>query len=470
MNFENDFESCRSILDGLSKKKFSSLEVTNYFLGKIGLSTKINAVATLNVDQVRAAAIDADRKRSLGDESKLLGLPLSIKDSISVKDLPWQSGSYAREHVVAQRDATTVARLRMAGAIFLCKSTTPEYTWSVETTSALHGTTLNPYDHSKTCGGSSGGEAALQALGASPAGLGSDGLNSIRVPSHYCGTAGLRPTSGVVPETGVWPTTRESGLLDISTIGPMAKHVNDLDLLLDVIQGQDAKDPFTHNLGDISRKIELNGLRVGYFESHPAAPASEDVKRAVTTAVTALAHLGSNIESIEPWPIQNSIEIAFSLMAPDGGERVRNDVAAAQGRHDPIFKALLEQLKSQTLSISQYLAAVANFKEMRAMIRASLNIYDVIILPVSSSTAPSHSASLANDKVGLDISGYSYCFALAIAGVPSVSVPIFMNNTGLPVGVQVVAQAHKDRQAIEIAYQIQNSLKSFFTPKSIERE
>ncbi len=465
MGNEIDFKSCRSILKGLSEGKFSSLEVTSYFLEKINANKNVNAIAYIDEEFVRESARIADRKRMSGSKAPLLGLPLTVKDSISVKDWPWRSGSFAREHIVGREDATSVRRLRDSGAIFLCKSTTPEYTWSVETDSALHGTTLNPYNYAKTCGGSSGGEAVLHALGASPAGLGSDGLNSIRVPAHFCGTAGIRPTAGVVPETGVWPTTRDSGLLDISTIGPMSKYVDDLDLLLDVIEGQDYKDPFTHNLGNVSRNVEVKGLRIGFFDSHPFAPASEEVRRAVRMAVSTINELGANVEEIEPWPIENSIDLAFSLMAPDGGEIVRRDVAVASGRHAPSFRALLEQLKSQTLTISQYLVAVSEFRILRARIRATMDEFDAVILPVASSTAPDHQSSLAEGEIGLDISGYSYCFAIAIAGVPSVSVPVLLSRDDLPVGVQVVVRPHGDRKAIEIAHQIQKSLNSYFTPK-----
>ena len=465
MNPQDQFGSCRSILKGLKDRKFSSLEVTDYFLSKINDSSEVNAVAFIDGDQVRNSAKVADERRLAGSTEPLLGLPLSIKDSIAVKDLPWRSGSFAREHVIANEDATSVRRLREAGALFLCKTTTPEYTWSVETESALHGTTLNPYDYGKTCGGSSGGEAVLHALGASPGGLGSDGLNSIRVPAHFCGTAGIRPTAGVVPETGAWPSTRNSGLLDISTLGPMSKYADDLDLLLDVIQGQDFGDPFAHNLGDISRAIEVKNLKIGFFDSHPSVPVSEDVRRAVQIAATTLNHLGAKIEEIDPWPIQNSIDLAFSLMAPDGGELARRDVASANGRHAPSFSALLEQLKSQSLTVSQYLLAVDELRVMRAAVRETLDHYDAVILPVAASTAPAHQSSLAKENIGLDISAYSYCFVIAIAGVPSVSVPIFITSVGLPVGVQVVVRPHSDRKAIEIAHQIQDSIHSYFQPQ-----
>lgn len=463
---DEKFLSCKDLISHLSKKKISSREIVEISLGRIESNKALNAVAYIDEELVLRQADQADQRRMQGEELPLLGVPLSIKDSISVKDMPWRSGSFARADVVGKEDASAVGRLRDAGAIFLCKSTTPEYTWSVETDSALHGPTLNPYDVGRTSGGSSGGEAVLQAIGATPAGVGSDGLNSIRVPAHFCGTAGFRPTTGVIPETGVWPTTRNSGLLDISTIGPMAKSADDLDLLFSIMQGPDNKDPFTHPMGIAPRGVDVKSLTIGFFKSHPYAPASSEIQGAVSTAVQTLASAGARIEEITPWPLANTIEIAFGLMAPDGGERVRNDVSAAGGKHAPSFAALLSQLKSQTLTVTQYLKVVEEFSFFRSLIRTTLNNYDAVIMPVASGTAPLHQSSVSGDGEGLSIEGYSYSFAIALAGAPSASVPIALSLENLPIGVQVVGSPHDDYKVLSIATYIQKSLNSYLTIKN----
>jgi amidase len=457
--------SSRRILQGLRSKEFSSFEITQEYLGIIKRNSILNAVAFIDEESALREARRSDQALADGVNLPLLGLPLSIKDSIAVKGMPWRSGSFARENVVAEKDATTVARLRDAGAFFLCKTTTPEYTWSVETDSALHGRTSNPYDMGRTCGGSSGGEAVLHAIGGSPAGLGSDGLNSIRVPAHFCGTAGLRPTAGVVPETGVWPSTRGSGLMDISTVGPMAWAAEDLNLLLPIIQGYDGLDPFTHCLCAHRDDNSLSGMRIGYFTSHPFAPADPSVQQAVVTAAEAARDGGAEIQEISPWKLENVIDIAFSLMAPDGGERVRADVSAAEGRHAPSFAALMQQLKSQKLTISQYLSKVEEFIATRAAIRTAVSSFDAIICPVASSFAPEHLSSVEAGGEGLSIEGYTYSFAIALAGLPSASVPILKTPEGLPVGVQVICPQHQDFKAGEIARILQKTLGSFFSPQ-----
>ena len=460
------FFSCKNLAFELAQKKVSSREVVEMSLARIESNKALNAVAYIDEELVLRQADQADQRRMKGEDLPLLGIPLSIKDSISVKDMPWRSGSYARADVVGKEDASAVARLREAGAILLCKSTTPEYTWSVETDSALHGPTLNPYDVGRTSGGSSGGEAVLHAIGASPAGVGSDGLNSIRVPAHFCGTAGFRPTTGVIPETGVWPTTRASGLLDISTIGPMAKSADDLDLLFSIMQGPDNKDPFTHPMGAMPAGVDVKSLKIGFFASHPYAPASSEIQGAVNKAVQTLASAGAHVEEITPWPLASTIEIAFGLMAPDGGERVRNDVSAAGGKHAPSFAALMIQLKSQTLTVMEYLKVVEEFTLFRSLIRTTLNDYDAVIMPVASGTAPSHLSSVSGDGEGLSIEGYSYSFAIALAGAPSASVPVALSAENLPIGVQVVGSPHDDYKVMSIATYIQKSLNSYLTPKS----
>lgn len=460
---DNQFFTCKNLIAELSRKKISSREIVEMSLKRIEENKALNAVAYIDEDLVLRQADNADQLRMEGVDLPLLGIPISVKDSISVKDMPWRSGSFARADVVGKQDASVVKKLRNAGAIFICKSTIPEYTWSVETDSALHGPTLNPYDVDRTCGGSSGGEAVLHAIQASPAGIGSDGLNSIRVPAHFCGTAGLRPTSGVIPETGVWPTTRASGLLDISTIGPMSRSAEDLDLLFNIMQGPDDKDPFTHPMSRQPKNFEIKDLKIGFFKSHPYAPATSDIQGAIVKAVQTLSSAGASIEEINPWPLASTIEISFGLMAPDGGERVRKDVSAAGGKHAPSFAALLNQLKSQTLSVTQYLKIVEEFISLRSLIRTTLNKYDAVIMPVASDTAPLHLSSLSSDGGGLSIEGYSYSFAIALAGAPSVSVPIQLSKENLPIGVQIVGSPHDDYKIMAIATYIQKSLNSYLS-------
>ena len=253
----------------LRRRELSARELAEDRLARVeAADAALNAVAHLDAEATLAEADAADRALAVGEPGALLGLTVSVKDSIAAAGWPCRSGSWARAGNVPEADATVVARVRAAGGVVLCKTTLPEYTWSTETESALHGRTRNPYDPERTSGGSSGGEAVLHAVDASPLGLGSDGFCSIRVPCHFCGTVGIRPTAGIVPETGVWPTTKDTGMLDMSTVGPMGRAVEDVALLLRVIAGPDDVDPFVSAapVGD-PLSVDVASLRVGLYTS-----------------------------------------------------------------------------------------------------------------------------------------------------------------------------------------------------------
>ncbi len=245
--------SARTWLRRLDARELSSRELVAQVLSRLdAVAQQLNAVVARDNEAALAAADRADDARASGRAAPLLGLPVSIKDSLETAGLRTASGSLARVDHVPASDATVVRRLRASGAVVVCKSAVPEYTWSYETESALHGRTCNPFDAGRTCGGSSGGEAALLGADASLVGVGTDGGGSIRVPSHYCGIVGHRPTAGLVPETGCWPSTRDTGMLDLNGVGPMARFVEDLALLLPVLAGPDGCDPFVQGvpLGD----------------------------------------------------------------------------------------------------------------------------------------------------------------------------------------------------------------------------
>ena len=270
----------------LQAGELSAVELATETLSRIEAASDLNAVAALDADATLAAAAGADAARAAGSTAPLLGLPLTIKDTIAVAGMPFRSGSLAREHNVAQRTRRSSRALRDAGAVVAAKTAVPEYAWSYETESALQGRTLNAFDPARTSGGSSGGEGALIGRGASIAGLGTDGGGSIRVPSHYNGIVGLRPTAGLVPETGGWPTTRDTGMLDMVCIGPMARSVDDVALLLRTIAGRDGHDPFVSVDGYTGdhRAVDPAELRVGFYAQDGVWPASAETEETVRRA------------------------------------------------------------------------------------------------------------------------------------------------------------------------------------------
>ena len=425
---------------------------------------RLNAVADLDHEATLAEADAADRALAAGQEGALLGLPLSVKDSLAVAGRPCRSGSWARADNVPDVDATVVARVRRAGAVVLCKTTLPEYTWSTETESALHGRTRNPYDLERTSGGSSGGEAALHAVEAAPLGIGSDGLCSIRVPCHFCGTVGLRPTAGLVPETGVWPTTKDTGMLDMSTIGPMGRAVEDVELLLRVLAGPDDVDPLvsTAPIGD-SRVVKLPGLRVGFYTSVAGIRTTPGTRAAIERAGMALDSLGADVEEVEPPSLAEAEDIGFGMMAADGGAQARADLAAAGGRHVPQVTELLENLAPLALSAEGFFVLFRRWAALRSELRRFLSGFDVVLCPVAAGPAPLPGRNPGDGGEQTDYADYVYAFAYAIAGVPGVVVPAG-SEAGLPVGVQVLACAYGDHVALAAARALEAELGHVLPP------
>jgi Asp-tRNA(Asn)/Glu-tRNA(Gln) amidotransferase A subunit family amidase len=388
----------------------------------------------------------------------LLGLPVSVKDSIAVAGMPCLSGSFARKGHVPTHDATVVRRLREAGAIVLCKTNLPEYTWSVETDNAVSGRTLNPYDPARSAGGSSGGEAVLHALDASPVGIGSDGLNSIRVPSHFCGTVGLRPTTRLVPETGTWPPTRCTGMLDMGTPGPMGRAIEDLDLLLRVMAGPDDVDPFVGSapMRD-PRNVSVDALRVGVYCTDGVGRPTAGTVGAVMRAGAVLAEAGAHVDVAEPPDLDAVPDVAFGMMAADGGAQARLDLEPAGGMHIPQVPWLLDGLRPFALTAEGFFRLMRRWAELRAEIRRFVSEFDAIICPVAAGPAPLHGCRPSDDTELTNYDDFAYSFAYAIAGLPAVSVPAGGENA-LPIGVQVVAPAFRDDIALAVAEVIERRL------------
>jgi amidase len=449
----------------LRGREVSSRELAEAYLARIAaVEPALNAVAHVDAEATLAAADAADRALARGEPGDVLGLPVSVKDSIAVAGMPCRSGSWARADHVPAADATVVARLREAGAVVLCKTNTPEYTWSTETDSAVAGRTNNPYDLARTCGGSSGGEAALHAVDASPVGVGSDGLCSIRVPAHFCGTVGLRPTVGLVPETGVWPTTKDTGMLDMSTLGPLGRSVEDLAMVLRVIAGPDGGDPFVSAapIGDPAT-VDVRALRVGFSESDPEVRATDGTRAAVRRAADALATLGAHVEETTPPPLDDAVDLAFSMMAADGGARAREDLAPASGRHVAQVSDLLHGLEPLAMTADEFFRLMRRWSERRSLLRRFVAGYDAVLCPVVAGPAPLHGRRPSDDGELADYREFGYSFAYAVAGVPGAVVPAGTER-GLPIGVQVLAPAYRDHVALAVASALEEALRGVVPP------
>src|SRR5262245_17068142 len=279
--------------------QLSPVELIDSHLERIEqINPRLNAFATLEPERVRADAKRAEGLLGCGRTAPLLGVPLTIKSCIDVEGFRCEAGSHLRAGYVAGQDATLVARLKAAGAIILGNTTTPEALVAYHTENELQGRTNNPWDLERTAGGSSGGEAAAIASGMSAGGIGSDGGGSIRVPAHFCGICGLKPTPGRIPATGHYPPCGGPFSL-IGVVGPMARTVEDLQLLLEVTSGYDPGDPVSSPLAPVTN--ELPGkLRIGFYEDDGYSSPTPEIRDAVRAAAAALNDSGFYVEPFRP--------------------------------------------------------------------------------------------------------------------------------------------------------------------------
>lgn len=475
--------SATTWLARLEAGEVSSRELVERTLTRIeAANAELNAVTAIHPERSLAAADEADRERAGGVRAALLGLPVTIKDTLDVEGWATTAGVVSARDRIAGRDSSVVRRLREAGAIVVAKTNVPECSSDAETDNALFGRTDNPHDRARTPGGSSGGEAALMGADASLVGIGVDGGCSIRLPSHYCGGVGIRPTAGRVPETGLWPSTRATGMFDLSCIGPMGRYVEDLELLLGVIAGADGVDPLAPPV-PVPGFGPIDGpLRVGFYVDDPhtvPTAATVEAARRAAEAIGGCAEGASgsargsadrpassgwapgSVEEIAAPPAADANDVVFGAIGADGGSHIKQ--VAGDGPHTDRFQDFLDNaLPSEVPSAVEYEAQMRRLFDLRAAIRAHIAPYDIVVCPVAPGPAPLHHQAPAEGE-GAKADGYSwlnYASTYSVAGLPVAVVPAG-EESGLPIGVQIVAAAFRDDLALAAARRVESTLGGF---------
>src|SRR5215472_7542561 len=299
----------------IRQKQVSPVELVEAHLQRIQeCNPRINAFACVNADQAKAEARRAEAEVMSSETARpLLGVPITIKSCIDVKGMRCESGSRLRKDYVAAEDAPLVARLKQAGAIVIGNTNTPELLIAYHTENDIFGRTNNPCDITRTPGGSSGGEAAAISSGMSAAGIGSDGGGSIRVPANFCGICGLKPTPGRIPATGHYPPCGGPFSL-IGVVGPMARTVQDLQLLLEVTSGYDAGDPVSLPLAPpAAYRADARKLRIGFYEDDGFSSPAPEIRAAVRAAAKSLSENGFVVEPLRPQGLDRARELWFTI-------------------------------------------------------------------------------------------------------------------------------------------------------------
>jgi amidase len=454
------YANISEIGESVRTRKLSPVEIVDAHLARIeALQPKLNAFVHVDAEGARSRARSAEgavrQGRGLGP---LHGVPVTLKSCIDVAGWPSPAGSLLRNDYVAQSDATLAARLRAAGAILLGNTNTPEFLMAYETDNSVSGKTSNPWDLSRSSGGSSGGEAATIASGCSAGGVGSDGGGSIRVPAQFCGVCGLKPTPGRIPATGHYPPG-VGAFSWIGVVGPMARTIADVRALFQVMAGPDPGDALSSPVPLRSiTDAQLRGLRVGILESEALGKTGQETNAALLKAANDLVAQGFVVEPLGLHCLERAIELWWFFFGPAIAHLFQPTVAGRREKLSPIFSDYLQHAEPRNpITLDAVLGACAERDLLRAQILQQMNEVPILLSPVSTTTAFRHGE-------GTWQPGASQCYRdtmrfsqwLNLTGFPGVSVPVGLSAEGLPIAVQVIGRPHEEELVLAVAERIEN--------------
>jgi len=479
------FRTATELVGALAKRQVSARELTDAAIARIeALDPKINAVVVRDFDRARAAAAAADAALAQGERRPLLGLPMTVKEQFNVAGLPTTWGIEKFRDWRPDFDALVVQHLKAAGAIILGKTNVPAGLADWQSYNAIYGTTDNPWDFSRSPGGSSGGAAAALAAGFVPLELGSDIGGSLRCPAHFCGVFAHKPSLELIPERGAgYPQTPSVPVAgNLAVIGPMARTATDLALELDVLQGP---DPLWNGIGyrlalPPQRHDTLAAFRALVLDAHPLCPTAASIRLAVDDLAGRLAKQGCTVLRTHPEmpnlgrTTRNYVELLSAFFTADlsPDERVRAEAAAsALGPDDLSLTAAW--VRGSTMSHAAWIKASRGRDALRAHWQALFRDIDVLLCPPMPTPAFPHDHSAHQVRM-LKIDGktvayddqVAWCAVATAVGLPATVAPIGHSEHGLPVGVQIIGGYLDDRTTIAFAGMIEHAFGGFVPPPS----
>ena len=456
------------LADAIRCREVSSRELLDHYLARVErLNPPLNAVVTLDPEGARSAADAADAALARGEVGgPLHGVPMTIKDTYETAGMRTTCGVAAWDRV-PDRDADAVQRLRGAGAVIFGKTNTPALAGDWQTFNPIFGTTNNPWDIARTTGGSSGGSAAAVATGMTALELGSDIGGSIRVPSHWCGVCGHKPSWGIISQRGHLPPA--PGALsggDLSVVGPLARDVEDLELALDVVAGPADHQAVGWRLAlPPARATTLRELKLAVWLDDPAYPVEADVRVVLESAIGALQQAGARIveerpEVSLPEVVRTYQELLYPVIL-GGMSQDRFDGMAAFAASLPAEDdgPLARTLRFGTMRHRDWLRANERRERLRALIADYFRDVDALLMPVAVVPAIPHDQSepFADRLIRSDGGSRPYTdlfgwVALAtVTYLPATVVPVGRTAAGLPVGLQIVGPYLEDRTTLAVS-------------------
>jgi amidase len=479
------FASATEMLRVLQAGQVSAGELLNLHLQRIErYNGSLNAIVTPDFERAHEAAAAADAALTRGDRAPLLGLPLTVKDSIDVQGLPTTAGLPERAEHRASADSLLVRRLRDAGAVIIGKTNIPPMLADWQAANPVFGRTNNPWDLERTPGGSTGGGGAALAAGLTPLEFGSDIGGSVRYPAAWCGVYGHRPSVGVVPQSGHFPgSSLPNPTITLPVLGPLARTAADLERALDVIAGPDVGDDVGWRLElPPARHDRLSDFRVAVLPRPDWLPIDPEIAAGIDTLASRLSKLGATVGEAQPegfgdlrehhalyWMMVTSV---MSLGLPADLRRERAALGRARGQ--PFDEAGARGLES---TAGDYIAWHDQREAIRDAWRAFFHDWDVLLAPIVIVPAPPHT-TLRMDQRVVTIDGQSvphvtqmaYAGLSVLGGQPATAFPLGLTRAGLPIGIQAIGPYLEDRTPIRFAGLVADEIGGFQPPPGYDQE
>jgi amidase len=478
------YRTAADLVRALAAKEISSVELTDAAIARIeALDKAINAVVVRDFDRARQAAKAADTALARGATGALLGLPMTVKEMFGVAGLPTTWGNAKFRNWTAPADSLVITRLKAAGAVILGKTNVPFMLGDWQSYNEIYGTTNNPWDLSRTPGGSSGGAAAALAAGFVALELGSDIAGSLRCPAHFCGVFAHKPSLDLVPLRGAGPPGVPALPVrgGLAVAGPMARSAADLALELGVIAGP---DEWTEGIGHklalpAARHPDLPSFRVLVADTHPLCPTAASVRDALNRLADRLTRAGAKVARASPLlpdlaeAARVHVELLNAFLAADlPADVYRHIEAAAKALPADDDSLAAAWVRGPAFSHRDWVLASRIQGRMRAQWRELAKVFDVVLCPASPTPAFPHDHAKNQQSRRLNIDGkeipYRHQVAWAtmasLLGLPATVAPIGHSAEGLPIGVQIIGPYLEDRTTIAFAGLLEREFGGFVPP------
>ena len=462
----------KDLLDSLRNKTISVEELTNVHINQIkSVNKSLNAVVQDSFDSALTTAKFMDNNFNDSNTKPLFGLPFTLKDSFDTKDIISTWGTEGRTNFIPKHNATVAERLLNAGGILMGKTNTPEFTMGGETDNVPYGRTNNPYNLKYTTGGSSGGAAALISSCGSVFDLGTDTGGSIRMPAHHCGISGLKPTFGRVPRTG-HAISFDAGPGDLLTsIGPLARFVDDLIPLTNIISGPDNVDPTVviSPLND-PNIISTKNLKVGFYHSTKSISSDNDTKHVINAACQKLEPIVKSINEIDTTIIERGDSVAGDIANYDKRNYLkqlldRSNTKIPHRWTKARFDIAEEYNNKSAIDLSELVQQIAMYQSESL---SYFDNYDVLIAPVLHKAGFKHGEIMdASNKDWNYVTKATFLRAYNVTGWPVLTLRCGANTDGYPIGLQIITAPWKDEIALKIGQILEKELGGWIPPKNM---